>query len=101
MTRVPRKGSPDRVEHPDVEIGASVKARRLRFRSKPKSDVDLHGEVRTPEGRGELVTSSGSERENLPEEIEPGVSYRDVWVRWQASARLEEAGAKEGEEADE
>ena len=81
-----RKGDPDRVEEADVEIGASVKAKRLRFREKPKTKVELHGEVREPEGRSELQTTFGSERQNLPDEVEPGVTYRDVRVRWRAAA---------------
>jgi hypothetical protein len=92
---VTRKGNrSDGVEDADVEIGASVKARRLRFREKPKTKVELHGEVREPEGRGELQTTSGSERQNLPEEVEPGVTYRDVRVRWRAAARLDTPGAE-------
>jgi len=90
-----RKGNPDRVEDADVEIGASVKAKRLRFREKPKTNVELHGEVHVPEGPGELQTTSGSERRNLPEEVEPGVTYRDVQVRWRAAARLDEPGASD------
>ncbi len=89
-----RKGDPDRIDDADVEIGASVRAKRVRFREKPKAEVELHGEVREPEGRGELQTSSGSERQNLPDEVEPGVTYRDVRVRWRAAARLDEQGAK-------
>ncbi len=83
-----RKGNPDRVEDADVEIGASVKAKRLRFREKPKTQVELHGELDEPAGHGELETTSGSERQNLPEEVEPGVTYQDVRVRWRAAARL-------------
>jgi hypothetical protein len=93
-----RKGNPDRVEDADVEIGASVKAKRLRFRQKPKTHVELHGELHEPEGHGELQTASGSERENLPEEVEPGVTYRDVRVRWRAAARLGEPGFSEDAE---
>lgn len=89
-----RKGDPDRFDA-DVEIGASVKAKRLRFREQPKTDVELHGEVRAPEGRGELQTTSGSERRNLPEEVEPGVTYRDVRVRWRAAARLDAPASRE------
>lgn len=87
-----RKGDPDRVEDADVEIGASVKAKRLRFRQKPKTHVELHGELREPEGHSELQTASGSERQNLPDEVEPGVTYRDVRVRWRAAAGLGEPG---------
>jgi hypothetical protein len=57
--------------------------------------VELHGELHEPEGHGELQTASGSERKNLPDEVEPGVTYRDVRVRWRAAARLGEAGSPE------
>jgi len=83
-----RKGDPDGIEEPDVQIGASVKAKKLRFRSKPKTHVDFHGEAREPEGRSEIETASGSERKHLPEEVEPGVTYEDVRVRWSAAARI-------------
>lgn len=93
-----RKGNPDRVEDADVEIGASVKAKRLRFREKPKTQVELHGELHEPDGDGEPETASGSERQNLPDEVEPGVTYRDVHVRWRAAARLKEPASPEGTE---
>jgi hypothetical protein len=93
-----RKGNPDHIEDADVEIGASVKAKRLRFREKPKTQVELHGELHNPEGDGELETASGSERRNLPDEVKPGVTYRDVRVRWRAAARLREPGSSEDAE---
>jgi hypothetical protein len=31
-----------------------------------------------------------SERENLPDEVEPGVTYEDIDVRWRLWARLED-----------
>jgi len=88
------KGDPDRIDEPDVEIGARARARELRFRSTPQTHVELHGEI-TEHGRGEqtVETASGSERENLPEEVEPGVTYRDVDIRWGATARLPSADA--------
>jgi hypothetical protein len=93
-----RKGDPDRVEDADVEIGASVEAKRLRFRQKPKTHVELHGELHEPEGQGEIQTASGSERTNLPDEVEPGATYEDVRVRWRAAARLREPGSPEDED---
>jgi hypothetical protein len=93
-----RKGNPDHVDDADVEIGASVKAKRLRFREKPRTQVELHGELDEPEDHGELKTAFGSERQNLPDEVEPGVTYRDVRVRWRAAARLEEPGSSEDTE---
>jgi hypothetical protein len=68
------------MDEPDVEIGASVRARRLRFRSRPRAEVEVRG----------AETESGSERENLPDEVEPGVDYEDVRVRWRAAARLDD-----------
>lgn len=83
-----RKGDPDSVDRPDVEIGASVTAKRLRFHERPRTDVELHGEVVEPGRREELDTASGSERHNLPDEVTPGEEYRDVSVRWRAAARI-------------
>ena len=68
-------------DEPDIEIGAVVRAKKLRFRSKPKTDVQFRGEP-------EIKSGSGSKRENLPDEVEPGVTYRDVHVRWGAAAKI-------------
>lgn len=75
-------------DQPDIELGAVVKAKRLRFKAKPETEVRVHGD----EG------GSGSERENLPETVEPGVTYRDVRVAWRATAKLdpERRNSKEG-----
>jgi hypothetical protein len=76
---------------PDVEIGASMKARKLRFRSKPKTNVEFQGQSRVRSDDRiddvELETESGSERRNLPDQVEPGVTYRNVEVGWAARAR--------------
>jgi hypothetical protein len=65
----------------DIEIGAAAKAKKLKFRSKPETEVSFRGS--DPDRSG-----SHTERENLPDEVEPGVEYRDVKVRWQAGAHL-------------
>ena len=84
-----RNGEADRIDEPDVVIGASARAHRLRFRAKPRTHVELHGEVTERARRQEAVeTSSGSAREHLPEEVEPGVTYEDVEIRWRAAACL-------------
>lgn len=87
---------------PDIEIGASAKARKLRFRSKPDTNVEFHGGTRVRSDDRvedvELETDSGSERRNLPDEVEPGVTYRDVEVGWAAQARLKVP--KEDQEGD-
>jgi len=76
---------------PDIEVGATVKARRLRFRRKPDTNVEFEGRTRIrSDDRIEdvdLETDSQTERRNLPEEVEPGVTYRNVEVGWAARAR--------------
>jgi hypothetical protein len=81
------------MDEPDIQIGALVKAKRLRFKKKPETEVRVEGEG-----------GSGSVRENLPEEVEPGVTYRDVRVAWLAAAGLDpndpensEQGGDDGE----
>jgi hypothetical protein len=68
-------------DDPDIEMGARVKAKRLRFKEVPETEVEFSGE---PEPESE----SGSDRKNLPEEVEAGKTYRDVEVRWRAAARI-------------
>ena len=80
-------------DDPDVEIGATVRARRLRFRKKPQVDVKTRGHVEVhPELADELKLDaeggSRAKRENLPDEVEPGVNYRNVRVGWRAGAEL-------------
>jgi hypothetical protein len=76
---------------PDIEVGAAASARRLRFRRKPKTKVEFEGKTRVRSDEGveelEIESDSESERRNLPEEVEPGVTYRDVEVGWTAGAR--------------
>jgi hypothetical protein len=82
---------------PDIEVGAQVKARKLRFRSKPETEAEFHGGTRIRSDERvedvELETESGSERHNLPDEVEPGVTYRDVEVGWSARARARTSGS--------
>jgi len=66
-------------DKPDVEFGAAVKAKKMKFRRVPKT------EVRWSEGSG-----AESERVNLPEQVEPGVTYRDVEVRWYGQLHIKE-----------
>ena len=69
---------PRKTDRPDIEIGAAVKAKKLRFKRVPETDV------RWSEGSG-----AESERKHLPEQVEPGVTYRDGEVRWYAQGRVE------------
>jgi hypothetical protein len=74
---------PDKPVNPDIELTANVKARELRFEEVPETDV--HPPAKT-------------ERENLPEEVEPGVTYRNPRVRLRiASALVDAEGDAQGE----
>lgn len=66
---------------PDVEVSTSVRARQLRFGIVPEAKVWFEGEPRER-------SSSRTERENLPDELKPGATYRDIRVRWQARSRI-------------
>jgi hypothetical protein len=68
-------------EEPDVEITAAVRADEVRFECKPQVDVVAYAD-------SPATAESVSERENLPDELDPGVTYRDVAVRWRVAARL-------------
>ena len=65
----------------DIEIGAVEKAKTLRFETKPETSVEFPGSAPT--------SGSHTERKNLPDEVEPGVTYRDVEVRWRARADVD------------
>jgi hypothetical protein len=80
----------DRIRRPDIEFEATVHSDELRFEEVPDTEITFHGEP------GEDSTS-GTERTNLPEEVEPGVTYRDSSVRLRIASRLVE---QEGEDED-
>jgi hypothetical protein len=65
----------------DVEIFTSVRAKKLRFGTAPSTKVWFEGDPAES-------SSSETERVNLPEEVEPGVDYRDVQVRWRARSSI-------------
>jgi hypothetical protein len=103
----PRKGDLDRLEDADVEIGAVASAKRLRFKRKPRVEVNTHAESEIdPELARAMETIDGeggshTQRENLPEEVEPGATYRDVRVQWRAAAKLKRVDDREPPSADE
>jgi hypothetical protein len=74
---------PQGAKEPDVEISARVRACEVRFESRPLVDVVVHSD--TPAQGG-----AESERRGIPDEVQPGVAYKDVAVRWRASARLKD-----------
>ena len=66
---------------PDIEFTASVKSRRLRFDEVPETSIEFTGESRQD-------SYSGTRRHNLPDEVEPGVVYRNSRVELEISTRL-------------
>jgi len=68
---------------PDVELKVSVRAEEVRFECKPEVVVEAYAD-------SPATAESQSERENLPDVLEPGVTYRDVAVSWRVVARLDE-----------
>ena len=73
-------GLPDD-EHADIDVSTSVRMRTLRLDAVPSTRVWF-------EGFPDEAHSLRTERENLPDEVEPGVTYDDVTVRWRARARV-------------
>lgn len=76
-----KKNRPDAIERPDVELTADVKARKLRFDKVPETEVSFPG-------YSDDESVSGTERENLPEEVEAGVTYRNARIRLRSAAQL-------------
>ena len=69
------------LKRPDVELTAEVKSRWLRFEKIPET------EIRFP-GYPEDQSVSGTERENLPREVEEDVTYRDSRIRLRSAGSL-------------
>lgn len=75
------KEHPDTLRRPDVELTAEVKSRWLHFEKVPET------EIRFP-GYSEDESVSGTERENLPGEVEEDVTYRDSRIRLRSAGLL-------------
>lgn len=60
---------------PDVEIGGWARVGSLRFKREPRVDVEFQGE-----------SGTASARRNLPAQVRPGTTYRDVEVAWRGGA---------------
>ena len=85
-----RRKHPDRIDSPEIDIQADVKAKSVRFADEPETDVEIRGEAkdRTHEAQPEVEGGSATQRENIPDEVEPEMTYRDVRVRWHAAAKI-------------
>ena len=69
------------LKRPDVELTAEVKSWWLRFEKVPET------EIRFP-GYTEDQSVSGTERENLPREVEEDVTYHDSRIRLRSAGLL-------------
>lgn len=78
---LPGLAGADSASRPLVLIRASASIRELRFESQPRT------EVRTP-GCAGLDSVVVTERVNLPDPVQPGVTYRDVRVGIEIRASL-------------
>jgi hypothetical protein len=77
-----------RPRHPqsgDIELVARVRADKLRFDKAPETEVRFFGEPGHE-------SASGSDRANLPDEVEPGVAYRNISVDYRLASRLAGSG---------
>ena len=74
-----------------VEIGVGARAKKLRFRRKPRveMDADVESEINPELARAteRIEGETHAVRENLPDEVEPDVTYRDVRVGWLAQLK--------------
>ena len=84
--RASSKKRPSRPHSADIELVASVEADELRFDEPPETEVRFFGEPGHE-------SASGSDRTNLPEKVEPGVTYRNVRVDYRLASRLAEPRA--------
>jgi len=66
---------------PDVEIAAAVRADEVRFEVKPQVRVVTYADA-------PAMVKTDAARHGLPDEVEPGVTYRDVAARWRVAVRL-------------
>jgi hypothetical protein len=66
---------------PDIALDADVRTRELYFEEAPEPEVRFRGNTR----RNSVW---GSRREELPEEVQEGVAYRDARVRLRIATEI-------------
>jgi hypothetical protein len=66
---------------PDIALDADVRTRELYFEEAPEPEVRFRGNTR----RNSVW---GSERENLPDQVQEGVAYRDARVRLRIATEI-------------
>ena len=69
---------------PDIAIIATVRAKALRFSDTPSVSVTVQGNVN---GQAAAIVSK-TDRTNLPDRVQPHVTYRDIGIRLTITSTL-------------
>ena len=81
-----KKGGTDKPQNPDIAFDADVRMRELRFERAPEPEVYFRGNTR----RNSVWEST---RENLPDEVQEGVIYRDAGVRLRIASEMDSSNS--------
>ncbi len=76
-----KKEGTGKPENPDIALDADVRMRELHFEEAPDPKVSFRGNT----GRNSVWKSK---RENLPDEVQEGVVYRDARVRLRIASEI-------------
>ena len=76
--------SPPPEQPPDVALTATARARELRFFQVPQVSVTFTGSINGVPN----VTVWKTDRTNLPEQVQPHVTYRDIGIRLTITSTL-------------
>lgn len=76
-----KKEGTGKPQNPDIALGANVKMRELYFEDVPDPEVHFRGST----SRNSVW---GSSRENLPDEVQGGVVYRNAGVRLRIASEI-------------
>jgi hypothetical protein len=76
-----KKEGTGKPENPDIALDADVRMRELHFEEAPDPKVRFRGNT----GRNSVWKST---RENLPDEVQEGVVYRNARVRLQIASEI-------------
>ena len=84
-----KKEGTGRPQNPDIALNADVRMRELRFEKVPDPRVNFRGNTR----RNSVWMSR---RNNLPEQVQEGVVYRDARVRLRIATEIVESSSDFG-----
>jgi hypothetical protein len=85
---------PEELESPDIEFTADVKAQEMRFDEVPETEVWFWG-------RPERASVFRTERDNLPEKLRRGATYRNFRIQARIATELIETEPDQWEKAKE